>query len=333
LRRCETETRTEAALHRRVGAALAALALALGVAATAAAQQPSPRPTQGVPGTRPAATKAAPPVATPTAPPGFLTPAPTAPGKPEAEPAGQTAGLTPLPSPTPPPPPTLTPTATLTPTQTPTRTSTPFPTYLPAATPTLAWPTPAPSAHFISRYVAMVTDPTPTTLGSGGLRGRVLDWRGIGQANFRVHAVGERMQAEGVSSADGQYQIVGLAPGNYEVRLADFRSEPARDIPIVASQITTVDWIEASRGGVAPPPQPVPRTATPLPPTPTPTAVPANLVQRPPGGPARPSPPELAVLEIISFAAGQLMTAFLTGAAVVTVAAVLTVAIARRRRA
>jgi hypothetical protein len=219
----------------------------------------------------------------------------------------------------------------VTPTQTPTRTPTPFPTYLPAVTPTLAWPTPAPSAYFVSRYVAIVTDPTPSTLGTGGLRGRVLDWRGIGQGNFRVHAVGERMQAEGVSSADGQYQISGLAPGAYEVRLSDFRSEPAREIPVMASQITTIDWIEASRGGVAPPPQPVPPTATPVP-TVTPTPVPANLVQRPPTGPARPSPPELALLQIVATAAEQLMTAFLTGVAVVTVAAVLTVAIARRRR-
>ncbi|HEY3079679.1 MAG TPA: carboxypeptidase-like regulatory domain-containing protein [Chloroflexota bacterium] len=177
----------------------------------------------------------------------------------------------------------------------------------------------------------MVTDLTPTALGTGGLRGRVLDWRGIGQANFRVHAAGGRMQAEGVSSADGQFQIGGLAPGPYEVRLTDFRSEAAREIPVVAGQITTIDWIEASRGGVAPPPQPIPPTATPLP-TATATQVPANLVQRPPTGPARPSPPELAVLQIVSAAAEQLMTAFLTGAAVVTVAAVLTVAIARRRR-
>jgi hypothetical protein len=205
----------------------------------------------------------------------------------------------------------------MTPTQTATRTPTRFPTYQPAAVPTLAWPPPAPSAPFVS--------------GAGGLRGRVLDWRGIGQANFRVHAAGERMQAEGVTSADGQYQISGLAPGPYELRLVDFRSDAARDVPVVAGQITTVDWIEASRGGIAPPPQPVPPTPT-VAPTPTPTPVPPNLVQRPPTGPARPSPPEMALLQIVAAAAEQLMTAFLTGVAVVTIAAVLTVAIARRRR-
>jgi hypothetical protein len=313
--------------RRRFAAAVVGVALALVLIGAASAQQPKP--------TQPAQPKpAAQPSLTPTAPPGFLAqPTPGQPGQPGL-PAQPTEPLptplptfTPIPSPTPPP--------TATPTQTPTRTVTPFPTYQPRATPTLAWPTPAPSAHFASRYVAMVADPSPVVPGAGALRGRVLDWRGIGQANFRVHAVGERMQAEGVTSADGQYTIPGLAPGAYEVSLADFRSEVARDVPVMAAQITTLDWIEALRGGVSAPANqpnlPVP-TDTPRA-TATATPPPASLVDRPPVGPGRPSAPEVALLQVLTTAVEQLVTAFFTGVAVVAIAAVLMVAIARRRRA
>jgi hypothetical protein len=316
---------------RRASVALAAVLLVLLTGTGAQAQQPAP--------TKPAPAKPAPPkpgapTLTPTAPAGFLAPPGQAatPGQPgQTQPGEQLPTplptFTQLPSPTPPP--------TMTPTQTPTRTVTPFPTYIPRATPTLAWPTPAPSAHFASRYVAMVGDPTAAALGTGAVRGRVLDWRGIGQSNFRVHAVGERMQAEGVTSADGQYTIAALAPGAYEVSLTDFRSEVARDIPVVAAQITTLDWIEAARGGASAPvaqPNLPPPTDTPRP-TATATPPPAALVERPPVGPGRPSPPEVALLQVVTTAAEQLVTAFFTGVAVVTVAAVLMVAISRRRRA
>jgi hypothetical protein len=320
-------------MHLRGAAvALAAGLLVLLTPVGVEAQQPAP--------TKPAPSKPAPPkpggsTLTPTAPAGFLVPpgqAPTPgqPGQPQPQPGELPTPLptfTPIPSPTPPP--------TMTPTQTATRTVTPFPTYIPRATPTLAWPTPAPSAHFASRYVAMVADPAPAAPGAGALRGRVLDWRGIGQSNFRVHAVGERMQAEGVTSADGQYSITGLAPGAYEVSLTDFRSEVARDLPIVAAQITTLDWIEAARGGASAPvaqPNLPPPTDTPRP-TATATPLPAALVDRPPVGPGRPSPPEVALLQVVTTAAEQLVTAFFTGVAVVTVATVLMVAISRRRRA
>ena len=316
-------------VRRRFGAAVVGIALALGLIGAASAQQPPPQPKPGP--TQPAQPKPGAPPVSPTAPPGFL--AQPTPGQP-AQPAQPTEPLpTPLPTftpiPSPPPPPTATPT------QTPTRTVTPFPTYQPRATPTLAWPTPAPSAHFASRYVAMVADPSPVAPGAGALRGRVLDWRGIGQANFRVHAVGERMQAEGVTGGDGQYTIPGLAPGAYEVSLADFRSEVARDVPVMAAQITTLDWIEALRGGVSAPANqpnlPVP-TDTPRP-TATATPPPASLVDRTPVGPGRASAPEVALLQVLTTAVEQLVTAFFTGVAVVAIAAVLMVAIARRRRA
>jgi hypothetical protein len=301
---------------------LVGAALALMLVGGAFAQQPKPAPTkpgQPKPGGVPSVS--------PTPPPGFLAqPTPGQQGQPTEQPASPLPTFTPIPSPTPPP--------TTTPTQTPTRTVTPYPTFVPRATPTLAWPTPAPSAHFASRYVAMVADPTPAVPGAGALRGRVLDWRGIGQANFRVHAVGERMQAEGVTSADGQYTIPGLAPGSYEVSLADFRSEVAREIPVVALQITTLDWIEALRGGVSapsgqtnvPPPTDTPR------PTATATPAPASQVDRTPVGPGRPSAPEVALLQVLTTAAEQLVTAFFTGVAVVAIAAVVMVAISRRRR-
>ena len=315
-------------MPRRIITALAAAVIALALVGAAGAQQPAPTKPAGQP------KPGAPPPASPTAPPGFLAqPSPAQPGQP-SQPAQPTNAVptplptfTPIPSPTPPP--------TATPTHTPTRTVTPFPTYQPRATPTLAWPTPAPSAHFASRYVAMVADPTPAAPGAGALRGRVLDWRGIGQSNFRVHAVGERMQAEGVTGADGQYSIPGLAPGAYEVSLADFRSEVARDIPVMSGQITTLDWIEALRGGVAAPanqPNVPPPTDTPRP-TATATPLPPNLVDRTPVGPGRASAPEIALLQVLTTAVEQLVTAFFTGVAVVMIAAVLMVAISRRRRA
>jgi hypothetical protein len=321
-------------MHLR-GAAVALAAGLLVVLTATSAQAQQPAPTKPAPA-KPAPPKPGAPTLTPTAPAGFLAPPGQAPtpgqaGQPPPQSSEQLPTplptFTPIPSPTPPP--------TMTPSQTPTRTVTPFPTYVPRATPTLAWPTPAPSAHFASRYVAMVADPIPAAPGAGALRGRVLDWRGIGQSNFRVHAVGERMQAEGVTSADGQYSIAGLAPGAYEVSLTDFRSEVAQDVPVVAAQITTLDWIEAARGGASAPvaqPNLPPPTDTPRP-TATATVPPASLVERPPVGPGRPSAPEVALLQVVTTAAEQLVTAFFTGVAVVTVAAVLMVAISRRRRA
>lgn len=314
---------------RLVGASLAGLLLTLLLSVGAAAQQPSQTPKPGQPKPAPI---------TPTAPPGVLAPG-QQPPPPTPRPGGE--AQPPASQPTITPPPTLSPlpsptaTQTSTPTQSPTRTVTPFPTFVPRATPTLAWPTPAPSAHFASRYVAMVADPSPVVPGAGALRGRVLDWRGIGQSNFRVHAVGERMQAEGITSADGQYTIVGVAPGSYEVSLADFRSEVAREVPVIGGQITTLDWIEAARGGVsAPVSQPNVAFPTDTPrPSSTATPVAASLVERPPVGPGRASAPELAILQVITTAAEQLVTAFFTGVAVVAIAAVVTVAISRRRRA
>ena len=53
-------------------------------------------------------------------------------------------------------------------------TITPFPTFVPRVTPTLAWPTPGPSAYFLSRYMATALDPTLALSPGGVLRGRVL---------------------------------------------------------------------------------------------------------------------------------------------------------------
>ncbi|TAK21026.1 MAG: carboxypeptidase regulatory-like domain-containing protein [Chloroflexota bacterium] len=219
-----------------------------------------------------------------------------------------------------------TPTATLTPTITPsatatsTRTATPYPTYEPRVTPTLSWPTPGPSAFFTSRYVASTIDPTPIPRGAGALRGRVIDWRGIGLQGFRVQVHGDAAQADAVSSADGQYTISGIPPGPYEIALPDYRSEPARSIPILAGAVTTVDWIETGRG------------VSPLAESGTPTVIPNALViptpkqvlvERPPDSPARPSPPELAILKAVGFAIDRSGEAFTRGAIVVVVVATI----------
>jgi len=223
--------------------------------------------------------------------------------------------------------PTATSTQTLTPTASPTRTPTPYPTFLPGATPTLAWPSPGPSAFFVSRYIASVPLVAPPKSGSGGIRGRVVDWRGLGLQNFRVQVSGATAQAEAVTTADGHWEVLGLPPGAYEVTLPDYRSVPAGGVPVLTGQITTLDWIEASQS-VGP---------DALVGVPTATAAPAAtstpvMVARSPEAPARPSPPELAILRVGAHALQRAGDAFLSGALVVMVIAVAVGAILLIRR-
>src|SRR5207302_1329182 len=84
-----------------------------------------------------------------------------------------------------------------------------------------ARPTPGPSAFFLSRYLATALDPTVPLASGGLLRGRVLDWRGIGLNAFRLQARGPVGQIETSTTADGQYTLVNVAPGEYELSLPD----------------------------------------------------------------------------------------------------------------
>jgi hypothetical protein len=274
---------------------------------------------------------------------------PPAPGKPpqiQPLPTSTPAALLPQPAPGQPgPPPTPAPPATATPAATPTTpatwtplptptatntpTITPFPTFVPRITPTLAWPTPGPSAFFLSRYLATSLEPSLTLNAGGMLRGRVLDWRGIGLNAFRVQARGRVGQLETSTTADGQYTITNVAPGEYDVLLPDYSSEPARAIPIVAGNATTLDWQEASRRqgeptGAAGSPTTLPTRAA--------TAAPTNLIQRPAASPARPPPAQIEFLDIGQRAIEQLVNSFLTGVAVVVLIAVVVVALTRWRR-
>ncbi len=159
------------------------------------------------------------------------------------------------------------------------------------------------------------------------MRGRVVDWRGLGLQNFRVQVSGDRGQAEAVTTADGHWEVLGLPPGAYDVTLPDYRSTPAGAVPVLTGQITTLDWMEASQsaGPAAAPGAPTATAA----PTATPTPVP---VARSPEEPARPSPPELAVLRVGAFALQRVGDAFLSGALVVVVIAVAVGAILLLRR-
>jgi hypothetical protein len=250
-----------------------------------------------------------------------------APGQPApAQTPGQpTASPTPFLTPTIPP--TWTPLPTPTVTNTPTQT--PYPTFIPRVTPTLAWPTPGPSAFFMSRYLATAIDPTVPLSSGGLLRGRVLDWRGIGLNAFRIQARGPVGQIETSTTADGQYTIVNVAPGEYEVSLPDYRSEPAKGIPVVGGSATTVDWIEASRQQGEPtqvagsPTSEPSRTATP---------VPAALVQRPPNAPGRAAPTQIEIVSMAQRALELLVNSFLTGVAGVSLLAVVVIALTRRKR-
>jgi hypothetical protein len=228
---------------------------------------------------------------------------------------------------------TATPIPTWTPlptaTATPTATVTPYPTFVPQVTPTLAWPTPAPGAYFRSRYLASVPDPSiPLQSGGGILRGRVVDWRGIGLDRFRIHAVSDKGQMETATLGDGGYTFLNVPPGMYEVVLPDYAAEPAKGVPVVGGRATTLDWQESNRVEGAP----VVITPTvALSPSPTPSPVPAQLIQRPPSSPARPPPLEVVAVGIVARAAETLANAFVTGAAVVAVAAAITIALVRWR--
>lgn len=235
-----------------------------------------------------------------------------------------TETLTPTPQSTPTMPATWTPLPTHTVTNTPT--VTPFPAFLPRVTPTLAWPTPGPSAFFVSRYLATSMDPLIPLGGSGVLRGRVVDWRGIGLNNFRVQATGPRGQVETFTTADGQYTMVNMAPGEYDVGLPDYQGEQARAIPIVALSATALDWVEASRNQA-------PATVVATTATPAPTRSPTPLeIQRAPTTAARPPPFQIEVTDIANRALEQLVNAFLTGIAIVSLTAVVVIGLTRRRR-
>jgi hypothetical protein len=172
--------------------------------------------------------------------------------------------------------------------------------------------------------------PRGLSLGSAGaLRGRVLDWRGIGLNAFRIQARGPAGQVETSTTADGQYTMLNMAPGEYEVLLPDYASEPAKGIPILAGNATTVDWQEASRSQGEPTLAPGSPTAAP---TRTATPVPANLIQRPVASPARPPPAQIEIVDIGTRAIEQLINWFLTGVAAVSLIAVVVIALTRRRR-
>jgi len=314
------------------------LVVALGLAATASSaaaqapiggppgQQPRPIPTSTPVGgsNQPPAPQAAASSPTPApAPPPPNQPGPQPPPGQQSPTSGNqspTATWTPVP--------TWTPLPTPTPVNTPT--PTPFPTFVPQITPTLAWPTPAPGAFFRSRFLAVAPDPSiPAASGAGAIRGRVVDWRGIGIDHFRLHVVGEKGQAETTTLGDGQYTLLNVPPGTYDVELPDYASEPAKDIPVMAGRATTLDWVETNRNEGAPVPQITPTVA--VAPSPTATPVPAALVSRPPTNPARPPPIEVVALGIVARAAETMFNAFLTGAAIVAVAAVITIALVRWR--
>ena len=226
-----------------------------------------------------------------------------------------------------------TPIPTWTPLPTPTITNTPtpspYPTFVPQVTPTLAWPTPAPGAYFRSRYLALVPDPAVSlSSGAGVLRGRVLDWRGIGLDRFRLLAVSERGQVETSTLGDGQYTFQNLPPGMYEVTLPDYTSEPAHGVPVVGGRATTLDWQESNRVEGAP----VLVTPTvPVSPSATATPVPAQLIQRPPSSPAKPPPIEVVAVGIVAQAATTMFNAFVTGVAVVAVVSAVVIALIRFR--
>lgn len=277
------------------------------------------------------------PISTPAKPggppPAQVTPAspaqPPQPGQPQpgqptsiGTPPTETLTLTPLSTPT------MTATSTPLPTHTVTNTPTvtPFPTFVPRVTPTLAWPTPGPSAFFVSRYLATAMDPLIPIGGSGVLRGRVVDWRGLGLNNFRVQATGPRGQVETFTTADGQYTMVNMAPGEYDVGLPDYQGEPARGIPIVALSATALDWVEASRNQA-------PATAVATTAAPAPTRSPTPLeIQRAPTTAARPPPFQIEATDIASRALEQLVNAFLLGIAIVSLTAVVVIGLTRRRR-
>lgn len=267
------------------------------------------------------------PTSTPAPPgaPGQATSTPQ-PGQP-AQPGPATPTWTPIPTMTLPP--TFTPIPTWTPTVTSTSTPSPFPTFVPRVTPTLAWPTPAPGAYFRSRYLASVPDPSiPLASGGGVLRGRVVDWRGIGLDRFRIHISSPVGQMETATTGDGQYTFQNVPPGAYDVALPDYTSEPAKDVPVMAGRATTVDWLESTRVAGA---SIVLTPTVALSPSPTATPVPATLIERPSSSPARPPPVEVVALGIAARAAETMWNAFLTGVALVAVAAAITIALIRWR--
>ena len=232
----------------------------------------------------------------------------------------------------PPPPPTFTPAATPTtpptwtplpsPTVTNTPTITPFPTFLPRITPTLAWPTPGPSAYFLSRYMATALDPTLTAQRRRGpARPRRRLARHRPERLPRPGARAGRAARDRRRPPTASTRWSTLAPGEYEVLLPDYtqragQGDPGRgrqrdDRRLAGGQPQPG---RADAAGRAARPRCRRRTATP---------VPANLIQRPAASPARPPPAQIEILDIGARAVEQLVNWFLTGVAVVSLIAVV----------
>ena len=147
---------------------------------------------------------------------------------------------------------------------------------------------------------------------------------------YQVQVLGEQFENQAATLADGQYTFTNMPPGSYRVAVVGFDADTAQSIPVLAGQITTLDWIESARVQVAP--SKVEPTATAVP-TATPTVPPKPAVQGPVGTPTpRPPPPDAVIGRMLGSVVDQFVNAFLTGMAVVAVAAVLMIAIIRRRR-
>jgi|DewCreStandDraft_2_1066082.scaffolds.fasta_scaffold12732_3 hypothetical protein len=181
--------------------------------------------------------------------------------------------------------PTASPTASLTPTSTPTPTWTPRPLVLPP-TPTLAWPTPAPTGYFVSRYLAAA--PLSGPADAGVIRGRVMDWRGLGVGRLLLRLENGERSWTAFTAVDGFYQFADLPPGVYNLEIVGYPGLPARAVPLGPGQVVTIDFVEAQP--VTPTPERPPGRPTPTPavtptaePTPPPPLSPTPVLFGPPG--------------------------------------------------